>query len=1244
MEKIKPTRQLMPGECLPASNYASKDDVSAVANMASCAKQTADTANDRVTALDLSLQNNVTTSHLAADIADVTTANITTGNLSALNANCGNLDNLTVACAASLNCVHINCGSIDNLTTFNITMQNVNADCGDFCCYVATDCVDANSISACCITAIRSCAQDASICCAVICCGNVQNLNVANTVNSRSSCADYGHFACELHAQDGIFACAYAGELTNVITKHDLWPQDVNGTDNYVEINADNGRVMILDENKDWGVIVDNSDTNNIINISNEKNYIDKVYIDYALKPNKVYLHFTTTPSHVYYKADTISGVAPVWYSALPIDPSLATTKAYDIQEQNVVLYDKEIRIKSLDISCIDLELNNLCLCGNLSSDGDICGQIIKANCYFCGNLCGSSDCLGGYTFNEVICCATGDIQSICELIPAAASCSNQLADKNWVNSSISTNTANFMGTYTDVACLPTTGVTNNDYAFVTCCDSGTGTIVYDRYKWTSSDCQWHCEYSLNTSGFTADQLEAINSGITCTLVGKITDVRNSKITICQGASCKGSFTLNQSSNGVISLDGLCKKQYDCAVSAERPLLMTPNTTTGDITDVYISCDKTLSFNPSSGVLTTCCFCGNLSGKATSAECVGHAATNCNCDYNINFNASTGYSTQLISDGCPLTFNPSTGVLSTNVICADEICGAAASACKVNVLGSDVNSYKPVTFTDGVCTDSEIYIQCSCGFAFNPSTGMLKANCFTSAGTIQSGCNTACTSSTTGKPGVQIACGGSIELNGSTPFIDFHVNNACADCSARLIARCGRFDIVATNATGCTAATCTNTFCFCQNGVIYNAKAECEVHNAATDSCDYNNCYKLLFTNADCKAYYSLCKPLWYNPVTGVLCATTICGAVVCATNATKATCAGKVMINGETACGYCDVILKCCVVDSNNYAQLLYGNCCTLKFNPRTGVLCAPYFCGNLCGTASCAENATCAGNATCATTATCACCVVLAKTDVNCSMCVLLKLPSDTTNRIYTSCSSSYLSFNPSTGVLSATKFCGEFSGTVTCATYAQHVCTCATTVGCCYPIALFANQATGNKSLFTSGVCVCYDRSCCKLCADYLDVSCVFTACHLRSNLACITNENNIACEIPTACVTITKTMGGSNVTKTVSNVKYYPYKRRLVISVNHAGQGTNSSYAYQLDLTNAFACICTFSGGCITTMSDSVLITTNLDGVTKTNGYAGQFATARLNCYCIYNYTYNSSGGSFTNICNKHVIQF
>lgn len=62
-----------------------------------------------------------------------------------------------------------------------------------------------------------------------------------------------------------------------------------------------------------------------------------------------------------------------------------------------------------------------------------------------------------------------GSINNINDKIPAQASSSNQLADKNFVNSSISTNTANFIGTFESVTDLQSYSgtVTNNDYAFV---------------------------------------------------------------------------------------------------------------------------------------------------------------------------------------------------------------------------------------------------------------------------------------------------------------------------------------------------------------------------------------------------------------------------------------------------------------------------------------------------------------------------------------------------------------------------------------------------------------------------------------------------------------------------------------------------------------------------------------------------------------------------------------------------------
>ena len=77
------------------------------------------------------------------------------------------------------------------------------------------------------------------------------------------------------------------------------------------------------------------------------------------------------------------------------------------------------------------------------------------------------------------------DLTSITSKIPEQASPTNQLADKDFVNSSIMTNTAYFKGTFNSVAELPADRVTPNDYAFVVGKDSE-GNTTYNRYKFTA--------------------------------------------------------------------------------------------------------------------------------------------------------------------------------------------------------------------------------------------------------------------------------------------------------------------------------------------------------------------------------------------------------------------------------------------------------------------------------------------------------------------------------------------------------------------------------------------------------------------------------------------------------------------------------------------------------------------------------------------------------------------------------------
>lgn len=110
----------------------------------------------------------------------------------------------------------------------------------------------------------------------------------------------------------------------------------------------------------------------------------------------------------------------------------------------------------------------------------------------------------------------------ISALIPQAATADNQLADKEFVNSSIATATATFRGTFATLAALEATPADRNDYAFWQHKDAD-GNTCYDKYTYDGS--AWKFEYRLNNSSFTAAQWGAINSGITGALVTKLSGI-----------------------------------------------------------------------------------------------------------------------------------------------------------------------------------------------------------------------------------------------------------------------------------------------------------------------------------------------------------------------------------------------------------------------------------------------------------------------------------------------------------------------------------------------------------------------------------------------------------------------------------------------------------------------------------------------------------------------------------------------
>lgn len=121
-------------------------------------------------------------------------------------------------------------------------------------------------------------------------------------------------------------------------------------------------------------------------------------------------------------------------------------------------------------------------------------------------------------------------VNSIDELIPSAATCSNQLADKDYVNDSINSVTAFYItknaagdqfATYAELAAATVfyswwvvRVPTRNDYAIVL--DDETHDDEVTRYIYNNG---WEYQYTINESPLTTAQINALNSWITATKV-----------------------------------------------------------------------------------------------------------------------------------------------------------------------------------------------------------------------------------------------------------------------------------------------------------------------------------------------------------------------------------------------------------------------------------------------------------------------------------------------------------------------------------------------------------------------------------------------------------------------------------------------------------------------------------------------------------------------------------------------------
>lgn len=201
----------------------------------------------------------------------------------------------------------------------------------------------------------------------------------------------------------------------------------------------------------------------------------------------------------------------------------------------------------------------------------------------------------------------SSSISAIEGKIPSQATSTNQLADKEFVNSSITSATSTFRGTsatgLTETQFLAwANGLTktNNDYVFWNTTDSA-GNVIYKRYKYNGS--AWVYEYTLNNSSFTANQWNSINSGITSSAVSDIASNTSARHTHSNKAildATTAAFTGHQDISGKANKsETVSTVAYD---TTNKKITKTINGTTSDVvTTAKLKTDMGLATVATSG-------------------------------------------------------------------------------------------------------------------------------------------------------------------------------------------------------------------------------------------------------------------------------------------------------------------------------------------------------------------------------------------------------------------------------------------------------------------------------------------------------------------------------------------------------------------------------------------------------------------------------------------------------------------
>lgn len=148
------------------------------------------------------------------------------------------------------------------------------------------------------------------------------------------------------------------------------------------------------------------------------------------------------------------------------------------------------------------------------------------------------------------------DIDKINAKIPIQASSTNQLADKDFVNSTINSSVATFRGNFATKAALDAWQLANpsvaknNDYCYVEQDETRNNESWRYIYVVENGVGSWQAQFKVNDTPFTAEQLAAINSGATAQIINSI----SSKLTASDILDSTGDSSLKAISQRAATL------------------------------------------------------------------------------------------------------------------------------------------------------------------------------------------------------------------------------------------------------------------------------------------------------------------------------------------------------------------------------------------------------------------------------------------------------------------------------------------------------------------------------------------------------------------------------------------------------------------------------------------------------------------------------------------------------------------